>query len=280
MIINDWLAQATQKLEVAGVESARLDCLVLLEDGTGRDRSWLLAHDDETINPSIIQKLDEQIQRRSTHEPLAYIRGKSEFYGREFLVNAVVMEPRPETEAMVELLKQLHKVQSSKFKVQRIVDVGTGSGCLAITAKLEFPNADVHAVDVSADALEVAEKNAKKLRADVTFYEGNLLEPLRTLDFGLWTLLCNLPYVPNDYEVNQAATHEPKLALFGGVDGLDYYRQLFEQLESSKFKDQRPKYILTESLKFQHHSLASLARKYGYTLEKTEDLIQVFSLSP
>lgn len=263
-----WLAQSTKRLEECGVPTARLDCLVLLEDATGKERSFLLAHPEIELDPRVMQTLDMQIERRTKHEPLAYIRGKSEFYGREFMVTANTLQPRPETETMIELARQ---VTDNRLQVT-VADIGTGSGCIAITLKLELQNVEAIGTDISAECIKIAQQNAKRLDAKVAFYKGNLLEPLK--DEGLDVLLCNLPYVPDNFTINQAAMQEPDIAIFGGVDGLDYYRELFEQIQNYKLW---PKYILTESLPFQHHALAIIGRKYGYNLEKTEDFIQVFS---
>ena len=283
MLIDQLLNQSINKLDDAGVPTARLDTLILLEDVVGKDRAWLLAHPEHELTSQQVSKLASLVARRSKHEPLAYIRGKSEFYGREFLVTPATLQPRAETETMIDLLKQVQgKGQRAKGKA--IVDVGAGSGCLAITAKLEFPEAEVYATEINKDALKVAKQNAKKLYADVNFLQGNLLESfLSTFDFRLstqFTILANLPYVPNNHTINQAAMQEPKVAIFGGEDGLDLYREMFEQIDKgSGFRAQgsvKPKYILAESLPFQHEELANIAKQYGYKLVKTEDFIQLF----
>jgi release factor glutamine methyltransferase len=266
-VTSHWLHNATAKLKDAGISTARLDSLVLLEDEVGKDRSWLLAHPDFKIPRTA--KLDEQITRRANHEPLAYIRGKTEFYGREFLVNAHTLEPRPETETMVDLVKTLVKSREKP----KIADIGTGSGCIAISVKLEFPNAVVIATDIDVKCVKTARENSKKLSADVTFFEGNLLKPLT--DKSMDIILCNLPYVPEKYELNEAAKFEPGHAIFGGEDGLDLYRELFRQIDGLAT---RPKWVFTESLPFQHEELAKIAKHTGYKLEKTEDFIQVFNL--
>jgi release factor glutamine methyltransferase len=291
---NKWLQAAQEKLKKAGISTARLDCLVLLEDATGKDRSYLLAHPELEIKGTTLLLLESQIERRAKHEPLAYIRGKSEFYRRDFLVNKHTLEPRPETETLVTLLKQLihsYKPQKPSLEKSRsfpdrenvnwlIVDVGTGSGCVGITVKLEVPGVDVCATDVSAECLEIAKKNADRLKADMQFYKGNLLEPAPHSSFYLppstFAIVANLPYVPNEHTINKAAMQEPKLAIFGGTDGLDLYRQLFKQLSHLGNK---PLHVLTESLPFQHKELANIAKGSGYRLTKTEDFIQVFRLS-
>lgn len=282
MKLNDWLSQAVHILETASVPTARLDGLVLLEDATGKDRGWLLAHPEFELSDKIATKLQKQIEKRASHTPLAYIRGKSEFYGREFIVTPDTLQPRAETETMVDLLKQIQdREQRAESRV--IVDVGTGSGCLAITAKLEFPEAEVYATEINEATLKIARKNAQKLKADVTFLQGDLLDPfLRTRSLELRTLLlANLPYVPNAHTINKAAMQEPKIAIFGGEDGLELYRMLFEQVEqfsvlSSQFSGS-PEYILTESLPFQHQALARIAEKHGYRQIAEEDFIQVFT---
>lgn len=293
MNVEKWLSDTTKKLLKVSISTARLDCLVLLEDATGRDRSYLLAHPELEIKGTTLLLLESQIERRAKHEPVAYIRGKSEFYGRDFLVNKHTLEPRPETETLVTLLKQLihsHKSQKPSLEKSRsfldrenanwlIVDVGTGSGCVGITVKLEVPGVDVCATDVSSACLKVAKENAERLKADVQFYKGDLLKPAPHSSFYLPTntfaIVANLPYVPDEHTINKAAMQEPRLAIFGGTDGLDLYRHLFEQLSHLNNK---PLYVLTESLPFQHEELAKIAESSGYRLTKTEDFIQVFRL--
>ena len=129
--------------------------LVLLEDAAAKDRSWLLAHPEWELPSSLAKKLDKQIKRRSFHEPLAYIRGKSEFYGREFSITPATLQPRPETETMIELLLSLDLTEA-----RILADVGTGSGAIAITASLELPDIKVLATEINRDALVIAKTNA------------------------------------------------------------------------------------------------------------------------
>lgn len=273
----DWLKLATKKLDNAGIGTARLDCLVLLEDATGKDRAWLLAHPEHTVQATTLYRLNRQVKRRVQHEPLAYIRGKTEFYGREFLINHDVLEPRPESETMIELLKQLIENQTPKAKSQfTVVDVGTGSGALGITAALEVPNSKVIATDIDSKCLKVARQNARKHRVDVEFYKGDLLQPIPNSSFSIHNsvILANLPYVPDHYHINEAAGMEPRIAIFGGMDGLDIYRKLFAQVTQYPSP---PLFILTESLLFQHKSLVKIARDCGFVEVQDEDFIQVFT---
>lgn len=274
MKLKEWLADTINLLKKTGIATARLDALIMLEDLLGKDRTHLVAHDDQELTREQISVLSTQIKRRLGHEPLAYIRGKTEFYGREFIVSADTLEPRPETETMIDVVKAFLKDGPGA-----VVDAGTGSGCLAITAKLEFPDTEVFATDISEECLKIARQNAQKHTVDITFFQGDLLTPIPKSHFtsdrtqnGI--ILANLPYVPDSHTINQAAMQEPKIAIFGGPDGLDLYRQLFEQL-----KIQSAAYVLTEALPFQHEELTNIAKKAGYQLAKTDDFIQVFTLS-
>lgn len=284
MKLNKWLGSATKTLQAQGISTARLDCLILLSDALNKNKAWVLAHPEAPLQGWTLQKLDEQLKRRAKHEPMAYIRGFTEFYGHNFLINKDVLEPRPESETMVELLKQL--VDSGQLTVDsqtRIADIGTGSGAIAITVKLEFPAAIVCATEIDRKALSVAKKNAKELGADVEFLQGNLLEAfrLKTSDYRLTTdiVLANLPYVPDRWQINEAAAMEPKIAIFGGPDGLDLYRRLFEQLNSPKGRTRnggKCRFVFTESLPPQHEELTKIANQAGYKLQKTQDFIQLY----
>lgn len=267
MTIKSWLAVTKKELRTADIRTAELDALVLLEDCIGISRASILAHPETRLTSPQITKLTKQVQRRKKHEPLAYIRGKTEFYGREFIVNRYTLEPRPETETMIELLKK----RKLGEKVV-IADIGTGSGAIAIIAQLELPNSTVLATDISPVCTKITNQNSQSHNVNIKCFQGDLLAPL--VDQKVDVLLCNLPYVPNDFGINKAALHEPKLAIFGGPDGLDLYRKLFVQLNE---REQKPLYIFTESLPFQHEKLAEIAQDFGYHAIDQEDFIQVFS---
>jgi release factor glutamine methyltransferase len=276
MRVTDWLKQANQELQTAGIGTARLDSLVLLEDGTGKDRAWLLARPGFELLPAQVIRLRKLLTRRAAHEPLAYIRGKTEFYGREFVLTQAVLEPRPESEAMIGLLKTLDQkglLKPNDRQKLKIADVGTGSGALGITAALELSKALVELIDIDPEALKVAKTNVDKFTLNISLIKSDLLEQ-SSQDYDV--LLCNLPYVPDSYHINQAATHEPSVAIFGGPDGLDLYRRLFKQVAKLP---QQPLYILTEALPPQHASLEQLANKSGYKLKQTDDFVQVFENS-
>lgn len=260
------LERGQEILESAGISSARLDVLILLEDMLHKDRAWILAHPEQEITPGQFRKLDRRLERRAKHVPLAYIRGFTEFYGRQFKVNRHVLEPRPESETMIELLLKLDLPAHPA-----IADIGTGNGAIGITAALEIPGSRVDLYEISSGALAVAKHNTQLHELHLHARKMNLLSrPLRPYD----ALLCNLPYVPDHWQINQAALAEPKIAIFGGKDGLDLYRKLFHQLWRFTWK---PKYVLTEALPPQHEALAKIAAEHGFSLHAAQDFIQVFT---
>jgi len=264
MTSGNFLKTAEQKLKEAGISSARLDVLILLEDALHKDRAWVLAHPEQQIADSLARRLERKVSRRAGHVPLAYIRGHTEFYGRRFRVNRHVLEPRPESETMIEMLKKLKLPPKPA-----IADVGTGNGAIGITAALEFPGSIVDLYDISSGALAVAKHNTHLHEVRLHVRKMNLLSrPLRPYD----VILANLPYVPDHWQINEAAMAEPKIAIFGGPDGLDIYRKFFAQLHRFTWK---PKYIFTEALPPQHENLARAAAARGFKLFQTEDFIQI-----
>lgn len=270
--IDKWLAFA--RAELAEIATANLDSLVLLEDCLHKDRAYLLAHPEYELTTSQVNELTSKIERRAKHVPLAYIRGKTEFYGREFIINQDVLEPRPETETMIELAREL---RAEGEELRTFVDVGTGSGAIIITVAIELGAGQFIGIDTNPKCLKVARANCEKHKATVDLVKANLLDhsKIKNLE-SKFCLLANLPYVPDNYTLNNAAMNEPRLAIFGGGDGLNLYREMFLQITSQRLK---PSYILTESLPFQHAELAKVAKKHGYAQVQKADFIQVFALA-
>jgi release factor glutamine methyltransferase len=290
MTIKSWLNKSVLMLENANLSTARLDAEVLLADELGKDRSWLHTHEESELASKLVSSLDAKLERRIRHEPLAYIRVKQEFYGREFVVTPDTLTPRPETETMLELFfQQIEERRRKKEDNLQIIDIGTGSGCIIITAALELLKISPPAggltskisfvgLDISEPALKIALKNAQRFDADVSLKKFDLnkdslssfLSPLSSI-----LVLANLPYVPDNFHINLAASHEPAFAIFGGEDGLDYYRELFRQL--TKIENRKSKIVFTESLPPQHEKLAGIAANAGFKLKEIQDFIQVFS---
>lgn len=270
MTVSDWLKHSAHMLSKAEIDSARLDTLVLLSDELGKDKSWVLAHPEHVLQIEQLEKLNTKITQRTQHTPLAYIRGHAEFYGRDYVVNSHVLVPRPETEDVVDAaIKNIAGTDSPL-----IVDVGTGSGCIAITLALSITSSKVIGIDSSDDVLAVARRNAERLNANVTFEKGDLLSPLKAYSKSPLFVVANLPYVPLHFPINQAAKHEPEIALFSGEDGLDHYRRLFLQIDDMNL---RANIIITESLMSQHALLTSITNSHGYALAETAGLVQTFT---
>lgn len=265
MNMGTWLRDATQELLSAGIETARLDCLVLLEDILNKNRTHILAHPDETLTSAQIDTLNTYIVRRAVHEPLAYIRGHTEFYGRTFLVDKHVLEPRPESETMIEML-----LATALPSQPHVADLGTGSGALGITAALELPTLRVDLIDIDHAALAVAKKNVNMLSKNTKLIQNDLLT---NMPAQYDVILANLPYVPDNFHINPAAQAEPRIAIFGGPDGLDLYRRMFEQI---KHLTQKPSYIFTEALPPQHEILVQIAKDAGVKMTERSDFIQRF----
>lgn len=273
LCVGEVLNTATAQLEQAGISTARLDALILLEDISGHDRAWILAHPEHELRSPELTKLKKLLSKRASHIPLAYVRGVTEFYAREFIITPAVLQPRPESETMIDVLKKLvndHASTNNDKKIWNIADVGSGSGALGITAQLELPQSRVTLLDIDSEALKVSKINVDKFTLGISCFQSDLLaESKQNFDI----LLCNLPYVPDDYHINTAALHEPRIAIFGGTDGLDVYRELFTQL---KMVVQRPLYILCEALPPQHKQLISIAKQYGYNVLLIDDFIVAF----
>lgn len=268
MDIQSFLKQKTAELAAAGISSARLDVLVLLEHVLGIDRAHLLAHPERRLSPTALRTLNNKCTQRMNHLPLSYLTNKAFFCGRQFYIDHTVLVPRPETESMISLLLSLPLPATP-----RVADIGTGSGCLAITAALELPPGSlIDACDVSLAALNVARENAQMLDATIAFHHTNLLDGCpEPQDI----ILANLPYVPDGYPINRAASQEPRIALFSGTDGLDDYRLLWKQITALA---QKPAFVITEALKGQHKPLAALAAAAGYKKSQTLGLAQLFRL--
>ncbi len=209
--IEQLLTTGTQRLMLHHIDSARLDAELLLACATKLDRTTLLAHGDQVVDAATAAVFFDLIAQRARHIPVAYLTGHKAFYGRDFTVTPATLIPRPESEVIIETLKQLyHPDQHST-----LLDVGTGSGCLAITAQLELPNLRVTASDISQEALPVAELNAGRYHVDnkITFVNSNLFNNITGhFDF----ILANLPYLDYDRRADYSPelAHEPNLALY------------------------------------------------------------------
>lgn len=186
---------------------------------------------DEEVDEELLKQFQDGMQRYMNGEPIQYINGKENFFSRDFIVNENVLIPRYETEELVENI--LYKIDDyfDDYSSIDLCDVGTGSGAIAITLALEEPKLNVVATDISKEALEVAKANASELDAQVTFYQGDMLEPLIDRQQNFDIFVSNPPYIPQDQEIESVVKdNEPHVALFGGNDGLYFYRKIFKDV--------------------------------------------------
>lgn len=205
---------AEQRLNIRDVD-------LLLAHVLGRSTTWLIAHDDEHVTAEELQRFTELLERRLDGEPLQYLRGFTEFYGRDFVVDDRVLIPRPETELLVE------HVLARAPAAARILDIGTGSGCIATTLKLERREAHVSAVDISVEALALATRNARDLGAEVRFAASNVADAVSgTFD----VIASNPPYIPSSHVEalqREVRDHEPYCALTSGEAGTEIIERIF-----------------------------------------------------
>jgi release factor glutamine methyltransferase len=220
------------RLAGAGIDAAeaRLDAELIVRDVLGWDRATALVEQHRTLDPAELDHIERRVARRMAREPMAYVRGRVEFWGLEFEVGPGVLVPRPETELVVESALDCYRGTNGPAS---IVDACTGCGCLAVALALEFPNARVVGTDLSAEALTIAGRNATRHQvADrVEWREASLLGGGGAVDL----VVANPPYVPagdRDSLMPEVRDHEPALALFGGADGLDVVRGLVAEAES------------------------------------------------
>jgi release factor glutamine methyltransferase len=227
--LREALAFGRERLKASDSETPELDADVLLRHVLGVDRATLLTHPERAVQPGEVARYKSLVERRVRGEPVAYLTGEREFMGLEFAVDKRVLVPRPDTETLVTRALELTPGDSEGITV---VDVGTGSGAIAVSVAFNRPRASVYATDTSPAALEVARKNAHRLLpagARVQFVHGALLEGAPS---ALDVICANLPYIPTGRMTSLPVTvrdYEPSAALDGGPDGLDVYRALLPQ---------------------------------------------------
>jgi release factor glutamine methyltransferase len=202
----------------------RLDGFVLLGHVLGRPRAWLMAHDDSSLSAAELRAWCDAAARRARGEPVAYIVGSKEFRGLRLRVSPAVLVPRPETELLVDLAVDAIDAISKSNRRVRVVDLGTGSGAIAVACKTARPDSEVCASDASSAALEVARTNAMELGLDVEFRAGSWWEPWEGERFDL--ALCNPPYIAVGDAHLAALRYEPEQALVGGEKGLSALQEV------------------------------------------------------
>ncbi len=232
MQLRQALNSGIEKLEAACVGSPRMNAEVLLMFVLACDRAYLYAHPERELTAEETARYEEALLERSRGKPSQYITGHQEFWGLDLIVSPAVLIPRPETEHVIETVLELVR-EIGPSAALRMVDVGTGSGCIALALARELPGAEVHALDISSAALEIARANASRLELTerIVFQESDLLEalpPEAALDF----VVSNPPYVgeaePEKVQ-REVREFEPRVAVFAGEKGLEAYQRLIPQ---------------------------------------------------
>ncbi len=264
--INSWLNEATSELRAIGIPTAQLDAELILAHTLRKSRTYLHAHQDDALTDREREIADARLSLRLERVPVAYIIGHKEFYGRKFRVTSATLIPRPESESLIELLR--HALPSTARLLTddplRLVDVGTGSGILGITAKLVFPELEVTLADVSRHALKIAEQNARDLKAEVTILQSDLLT---NYPFTADVIIANLPYVDPEWERSPETDHEPELALFARNKGLAL---ILELLIQSRDRLVQGGHLILEADPEQHPAIITEARQQGLLLQETD----------
>ena len=234
---------------------------LLVAYAAGVERSHLYAHPEDCLSLEQVERAHNFIRRRQLGTPIAHLLGQREFYGRVFKVTPNVLIPRPETEGIVDEVHALPLCNQAK-----VVDVGTGSGCLGLTLAMEYPTWTVCTTDISNEAIEVCQENRLAHRlSNVAIYQGDLLEPLNGQMFDL--IVANLPYVaPNDPHLTQGdLPHEPQQALVAEMDGLAVIEKLIAQAPSHLI---RPGHLIVEHGFDQQAQIIRRLRQHGFDLIK------------
>ena len=271
LAINDWLADATRQLVFAAIPSARLDSELILAHTLRKNRSYLHAHPEEELTDRTVEIATARLVLRLERVPVAYIIGHKEFYGHTFSVTTATLIPRPESEILIELLKRVMPRNASILhETIRLVDVGTGSGALGISAKLLYPELSVTLIDISRHALKIADKNSVDLDAPVTIMQSNLLSHY---PFTANFIIANLPYVDPNWQRSPETEHEPAEALFAANGGKAL---IFELLIQTRDKLANGGFIILEADPEQHPDIIAEAKKYGLLLFEQQDYGLVF----
>ncbi len=271
LAINDLIKEAVTLLLNNNIKTARLDVLILLENILHVGRTHILLNNSLRLENKDLKLFQKYLNKRIKHIPISQIIGFSYFYGLKFLVNKNVLQPRPETELLVEELLNIVKTDSflNTKKHINILDVGTGSGNIGIAILKNLKNCSVDMLDISKKATKIAKINAVLYTTNYNIFQSNLLKNVfRQYDI----IVANLPYIPYKHKLNKDATYEPRSSIFAKNDGLFLYQKLFSQINNTS----KPLYLLLESLTDSQPKLSKIAKNNGYILYKIKNTISIF----
>lgn len=264
--INNALNWGEAELRSVNIATFKLDASILLSKACQVSNVWLIAHGEDLINKSQLELYKKFIQRHVLGEPIAYITSIKEFFGLNFNVNPEVLIPRVETEAMVEQIVKLDK------KGLKFLDLGTGSGAVAVAIAKNTKFLEINAADISEEAINIAKHNAKKLTPNksIKFIRSNLFS---NLDAKFDIIAANLPYVIPSLSNKKNLSYEPAIALYGGCDGLDIYRDFFKDVNNYLNNNG---IIFCEADPAQYNKLEKLAKAEDLKLSKITEYISAF----
>lgn len=251
MTFGDAQKSGELALKGAGIDGGRLDVLLLLEHVTSRDRTSILAHLEDELTAEQKQQFSKFIIKRAKRIPLVHLTNTREFYGIDLYINNNVLTPRVETEKMVELAIK-HVPQDGK-----LIDIGTGSGAIAIAIKTHRPDVEVWATEVTDEAMAVARKNIENTKLEIKLVKSDLFGEI-VVKFD--AVATNLPYLQDDADLMPEVQKEPAVALFGGGDGLDTYRRFLKDLQEHLSPGG---YLFTECDPWQQEDLKAEAANIG-----------------
>ena len=271
--VKSWLQSASQKLKNAEIASANLDAELILAKVLGAERTTLHAYPNRKLTRQQVFHANNWLNKRLKRIPLAYIFHEKEFFGRKFYINESVLVPRPETETLIEVTKELAQNDD------KILDVGTGSGIVPVTLKLELAKTvEIFASDISLHALAVANLNIKRLTGkEIQLFESNLLDKIPSEILSQITILtANLPYVDRNwvnFEAQNELHHEPQIALYAEKNGLEWIFSLLEQAQTLP----NLRTIILEADPQQFEQIEQKAAQLGFQKIKSKDYIIAFS---
>jgi release factor glutamine methyltransferase len=235
--IKNLVLKASKELKANKIDTFAIDSQILLGHVLNKDRSFVICNPEFIVNQEQIASFESYIQRRLKHEPVSLILGKREFYSRDFIISKEVLDPRPDTELLIDVVKNSY----DKLDEFSFLDIGTGSGNITCTILAEFTKSYGFCIDISKNALEIAKKNIKlhKLEKRAELLQSNIFENIaKTQIFDL--IISNPPYISSkklDFLPNDVKLYDPKIALDGGEDGLDFYRKIAKNAKKHLKKD-------------------------------------------
>ena len=262
MIIKEVLKSSIEEINKLNIEDASMKVKMLLSDILGKEKEYLLIHDNEEVSQDVLDNFYAKLNRLKDEEPIQYILNKQEFMGFEFYVDENVLIPQPDTEILVEEVVDISKKINNNSNELRVLDMCTGSGAIAISLSKLIENASVSASDISDGALNVAKENAIKNSVNIEFYKSDLFNDIsKNVKFDI--IVSNPPYIQTEVikGLSKEVQSEPFIALDGGEDGLVFYREIIKNAKDYIVEDG---YLALEIGYDQKESVTNLLRENGY----------------